>query len=747
MPTSTFEWGASAVGRRITRLGLALLLSIAVAGPMPVSGADDFFDWPSELVSPGWYPSAVIRSDGSVHIVTVKYVESGPDTLVYRRRTTAGRWITLGTLPADNSVPSSLAIDAAGHAHIAYGLSVAGGYEIRYATNRFGSWQVVRLGIGTSPMLAADPLGEVHLLYVTSGREVAYATNRKGYWTLGKLPLATGGSLGPLAAGPTATGGSLDEVSNEVGPPPLPRSAGGRSSGATDGGAYGGVSRGTRVAAGSVPRLVLGTGPTIALDAANRVHVAYIRSDVPGLHYLTNASGRWVSTRLSTRGTDRYPGILATPGGKVDLLFSRVGTSPGVFHTTNLTGSWVTSPVAVGPAETYDFVRDPDGSLRAAIYRSDSDPALAGLYMAVRAGSSWTLTRRGYRAYGARLGVDGAGTVHLVTSTSGVFYSRSNDDRWSVSRLTEANDSRALVRVGAAGAVHAVYVRVGTADEQGIYYGTNSLGSWTTHRLTTGTEDQVAFDLDPAGFAHVVFARTGDIYYATNASGSWSEALLTGAMLPQAVECPSIAVDSAGKVRFAYSTGWADGTSIPYWTNVGGTWRRDTVPGLNDCPALAVDGTGTVHVVGSMIDVTGRRVRYLTTADEAVHWSAAVKLFHEALPSDLAVDGNGKAHVTIAYSENLLYLTNATGVWVTQLLDHPEVYGRYPIAAAGNGRVAIARPTDEGVLIHRKVGSAWMTTQMTTNGYDGYPALDLKSSGEVHVLFPRDRTGLIYAHD
>jgi hypothetical protein len=98
-------------------------------------------------------------------------------------------------------------------------------------------------------------------------------------------------------------------------------------------------------------------------------------------------------------------------------------------------------------------------------------------------------------------------------------------------------------------------------------------------------------------------------------------------------------------------------------------------------------------------------------------------------------------------SENLLYLTNATGTWVTQLLDHPDVYGRYPIAAAGDGRVAIARPSSDGVFIHRKVGSAWTTTQVTTNAYDGYPTLDLRSSGEVHVVFPRGESGLIYAHD
>ena len=106
----------------------------------------------------------------------------------------------------------------------------------------------------------------------------------------------------------------------------------------------------------SAPALVEFGGtrwPAVAVDGAGKVHIAFIGSEaeatemLPGLWYATNASGSWVTTRLTRSFGEGPPSIALDASGKVYIATTRAAWAafPGVFVATNTTGAWVVSRV------------------------------------------------------------------------------------------------------------------------------------------------------------------------------------------------------------------------------------------------------------------------------------------------------------------------------------------------------------------------------------------------------------------
>jgi len=228
----------------------------------------------------GWVNGASGSPQIGVGPATVEAVVDG-----IRATRSGGTW-TVTNLPNDGH-DASLAVDAAGAAHIAY-MTNTGGFDvlgIHYLTNASGSWVDTMVAgdfdtHGTS--IAVDAAGHAHVVYWTdNGGFLKYATNKTGSWASVSLP-------------------------------------------------------------GSEP-----SWPTIAVTSAGVVHIAY-RGSAPGIYHLTNATGSWVTTRLSRSSDDSAPSIALDATGKAYVAFARGywAAEPGVFVVTNRSGSWVRARVA-----------------------------------------------------------------------------------------------------------------------------------------------------------------------------------------------------------------------------------------------------------------------------------------------------------------------------------------------------------------------------------------------------------------
>jgi hypothetical protein len=136
-------------------------------------------------------PSLAVGPNGELHVA---YQDTWRDVLVYGVAVAEG-WsfsdIVARPASTDGREKLSLAVDAAGNAHLAYLSSAA--YELWYATNAGGSWVAERLATGTFydpkiPQIAVDPEGRVHLAYALEEYRAGYGVRTASGWQLELLP-------------------------------------------------------------------------------------------------------------------------------------------------------------------------------------------------------------------------------------------------------------------------------------------------------------------------------------------------------------------------------------------------------------------------------------------------------------------------------------------------------------------------------------------------------------------------------
>lgn len=198
---------------------------------------------------------------------------------------------------SDTSLPfggqGEVAVDGANHAHIVYSDHVPPYWQINYKTDATGSWvadspySCCAFEGDVEPTIALDPNGKPHIAWVF----------------------------------PDGAGGASLVYQNRI-------------SGSWT----------------STTTLLGGTNawPSIAVDGANKVHIAVIHyGSSPGIYYLTNKSGAWTSTRLTRSYSDGAPSIAIDASNHVYIATTRGSwaANPGVYVITNATGSWVKARV------------------------------------------------------------------------------------------------------------------------------------------------------------------------------------------------------------------------------------------------------------------------------------------------------------------------------------------------------------------------------------------------------------------
>jgi hypothetical protein len=96
----------------------------------------------------------------------------------------------------------------------------------------------------------------------------------------------------------------------------------------------------------------LDMSPSLALDAQGHAYIAFDRligaagsTNSIGIFLATNATGRWVVKRL-TFGPDVLPSLALDAASHVHLAYARTGTAASVRYLSNATGTWKTTVVA-----------------------------------------------------------------------------------------------------------------------------------------------------------------------------------------------------------------------------------------------------------------------------------------------------------------------------------------------------------------------------------------------------------------
>ena len=672
-------------------------------------------------------------------------------------------WTTTKLASSYEAAGPSLKIDGNGKVHVAY-IRTRTGAGISYATNSSGSWVTEQVWTGAVtryPSLVLDVSGAAHIAFATDN-EVFYATNRTGTWVTTQVMSDVFG----IADNPTVAADANSKahlIVNRM------TNTGNELIYATN-------------KSGSWVETLLTTSPdfspSLALDAAGKVHVAFWRSGGAsgvyslGIYYATNVSGSWFVTPVTTVDptVDSIwnPSLALDATDKAHIAFSRStiasASDDGINYATNASGSWVTTQVST---DRYDqgasLALDGSGKVHIAFYRGW--PLGGPILHATNSSGSWVeslVTSDQDLDHRPSLGLDGNGKAHVAYDRmtvgfvqAGIEYATNTSGSWvgtSIAGISLAGDP--AIALDGNGKAHIAYGRGDVGMDGGVYYATNASGTWITELVTAGVADaHVSLALDGNGKAHIVFSDgyvRGQIKYATNASGTW----VTTSITTSADREPSLAIDGDGKAHVVFSR---QGLGLFHATNRTGSWVTAQIStGTEDRePSVALDATGNVHVAfwRGPLD-TGSGIWYATNQTGSWIVSPVATSADDTWPS-LALDANGKAHIAyLNFSLGVYYATNASGSWVTTLITTDGTTPALALDAQGKAHVAYpfvagGFPTgaDPSGMFHATNASGiWVSDRVTTFRAEYYGGVAVDARGTVHLTWVND-VGVMYANN
>lgn len=291
---------------------------------------------------------------------------------------------------------SSIAVDAAGKAHISYyDFSSA---ALKYATNATGLWIAAPIGStgmgGQDTSIGVDSTGRVHISYRGDAPfRLGYVTNATGSWVASDIDTAINTEFSSLKVD------SKDKVhvsyyDASYGLKYVTNASGSWIAEIVEGGA--------------------GWFTSLGVDVSGKAHISYYDFTRSYLKYATNTSGAWVTATVDSVGNVGESSSLAMDGfGKAHISYYDV-TNADLKYATNASGAWVTKVIdSMGDEGAFSSIAV---DLSGGVHISYEDSSNHNLKYATNASGVWkTYTIDGVgRVEGhTSIAVDSSGKVHI----------------------------------------------------------------------------------------------------------------------------------------------------------------------------------------------------------------------------------------------------------------------------------------------------------------------------------------------
>lgn len=459
--------------------------------------------------------------------------------------------------------------------------------------------------------------------------------------------------------------------------------------------------------------------PSIVLDSNGKAHVSYISTTpypaTASVSYATNRSGVWVTQLLETSSSNfsAYTTLGINASGSIHITYFDVGTL-GIRYLTNRSNNWIatsldTSEESVNPTTTpipnpvgafSSIARDTHGKLHVSYIKShfdtlnSSNDGVGVLMYANNVSGSWITQgitpSTGFETIQqSTIAVDANDKAHVAYfSGSDINYATNRNGTWVLIRLEQAYRIYGLPhKIGIAidnlGSVHIAYfVQEGAGGNASgkLRYATNRSGTWQIETVTIINPDlgyslasdvSASLAIDSNGHAHIGYLDgSGNVTYAANISGSWAIKIIALIDKTHRWGAQSMVVQPSGTVHMAFQSlncaSVCYERGIEYATNAGGVWQREIVDdgiiysGTNysgmHSPALAMDGNGKPHISYWYYETqyylskpVAHNLRYATKLEMLWRPSIIENNFNIGEQNALTSDNNG--NVFISYND------------------------------------------------------------------------------------------------
>ena len=525
-------------------------------------------------------PSIALDAAGHVHIA---FNSGSFDPGIVSFDDTSGAWVRARVTAAHLDGATSIVVTPDGEPKIAFARYApeAPGIYVASAAAPGEPWVLERLtsAYDDDPSIAVRTSGEVDVAFVrfqSTGRGLYYAAGTST-WDITPLVVADDRSFDRPSLAIGSDGRASDRLRASATRTAIRSACPWHASSAAPRGSRTTRSR-PRVSPTTGPRSP-STPPTGSRSRSRSSTRVRTRASTSATRSSTTSSHdrRWTATSRSAR----------SPTSRV-IAFKHVSADGdrGIRYGKPTNGTWTFENASTDPSAPSVVV---DDAWHARIFTGDAELS--------NATGTWIPSTLGLTGHDLRASRDPDGHAWVAFQT-GVDTPSIASDRsggWQTASNYFGYPGSGAVAVGVDGRIHWAI-----AGDTLTYESSDALdGPWSQKTLGEHATDPSIL-VDETGSVHILWRRTTSdegTYYTTNASGSWATTRLTRT---SAEGAPALALDGTGHIYVAVVRGfWAASPGLYLITNRTGRWVTSRIDGAFDDmdPQLAVDAGGRATIV------------------------------------------------------------------------------------------------------------------------------------------------------
>ncbi len=656
----------------------------------------------------------------------------------------------------------SLAVDGAGHLHLAYG-----GDHLYYAWHDGTSWHYEIVddsrSVGNDASLALDSAGRPHIAYAARGG-LKYAYSDGAQWYIETIESGSDPSSGAV---PSLVLDSLDR----------PHIAYCRVENLSCHELVHAWYNGASWQMETIDNYEVGyANPSLAIDASDRLHVAYVAHGY--LNYALMDGTSWTITPVDVSWS--YAHSLALDQSGQPHIGYYDTENGNVAYASYDGSSWQIQVIQYAldnGVATIALNIDSLDRPSLAYWVPGENPYLAYAYME---GGSWAFSTvdqgTAWMSPGfVSLAADDAGSPLLAYSlwSRGLACARYDGSSWQIETVdnTDSAGWYTSLALDDLGQPHISYAstwgpRYAYRDDVGWH--SERVGSWWWSADTS-------LALDGSGRPHIAYSTNHMLHYGYLSGTVWiTETLDSG--LGNRDRYLSLALDADGRPHIAYTVGpFYYGGALKYAHWDGSSWQFETVDSLISRPGparLALDAAGHPHIAYCVLFTSYSDysvcddLKYASYdgASWTVQTVDSVGLVG-GYPS-LVLDPAGRPHISYcknqlvsseAVCDELRYAYSDGNAWHLEVVAGPELWGKYTslaLDAAGWPHLSYCASPGEystrctALWYAYQDPSGWHRQAVASGDYlGGFSSLQLDAQGRPHISYADELAGdLMYAY-